>query len=413
MQIRPCFTADSQPMTFLRQLLRRPRQLWLWKFNFQIHLWLGIIIALYLIVVGITGSILVFRDELEALAGLNPWQSLRAAEPFADITEVIKNVQAAYPGQPVISVYTPTESDPVFEATVQGKQQQITLAAHPKTGAILGVVPSMHSWLSVVRDLHVNLMVGPKGRKANGIGGALLVLLNITGMVIWWPGIKHWKRALKVDFRRTWRRVNYDLHNSVGFWTLTVATFWGISGLYFGWSREVFLFVDRISPIISARPPKVSVKPVSNPIPVDLKAVIARAFVLDPGTSLEGVQFPAERRTLEIYMRRGNHSGAEYMDTLYFNPGDGSHIKTWRYGVNESLGDWFIWLQIPLHYGTYWGLGIKTLWALLGLSIPLITVTGVLMYWNRVLRHKWRHLKDSRRPSDREADITHKIKAKA
>ncbi len=106
--------------------------------------------------------------------------------------------------------------------------------------------------------------------------------------------------------------------------------------------------------------------------------------------------FPHDRRApLEIYMRRGNHSGAEYMDTIYFNPGDGSHIQTWRYGVNESLGDWFIWLQIPLHYGTYWGLGLKTLWAFLGLSIPLITITGVLMYWNRVLRHKWKRMKNS------------------
>ncbi len=93
------------------------------------------------------------------------------------------------------------------------------------------------------------------------------MLLNITGMVIWWPGIKSWKRALKIDFRRTWRRVNYDLHNAVGFWTLTLVTFWGISGFYFGWSREVFLFVDRISPIISARPPVVTVKPVSDPMP--------------------------------------------------------------------------------------------------------------------------------------------------
>jgi uncharacterized iron-regulated membrane protein len=394
-------------MEFFRHFLRRPRQLGLWKFNFQVHLWLGIIIALYLVVIGVTGSILVFRDELEALAGLNPWQSLQTTEPFADITEVIRNVQAAYPGRPVISVYTPTETDPVFEATVQGQLERITVAAHPKTGAVLGVVPSMHSWLSVVRDLHVNLMVGPKGRAANGIGGALLVLLNITGLVIWWPGIKSWKRALKIDFRRTWRRVNYDLHNAVGFWTLALVTFWGISGFYFGWSREVFLFVDRISPIISARPPVVTVKPVSDPVALDLKSILVRAYVLDAGTSLEGIQFPYNRRApLEIYMRRGNHSGAEYMDTLYFNPWDGSHIRTWRYGVNESLGDWFIWLQIPLHYGTYWGRGIKALWALLSLMIPLIAITGIIMYWNRVLRRKWKRLKDlGRQPSSIEATL--------
>jgi uncharacterized iron-regulated membrane protein len=377
-------------MNFFRQLTRHPRRLWLWKANFQVHLWLGIVVALYLIVVGITGSILVFRDELEALAGINPWQNIHPVEPLADITQVIRNVRAAYPGRPVISVYTPTKTNPTFEATVQGRRDRITVAAHPVTGAILGPVPGTKSWLSFVRELHVTLMAGVKGRMANGIGGALLVLLNLTGIVIWWPGIKSWKRALKVDFRRTWRRINYDLHNAVGFWTLTLISFWGISGFYFGWSKEVFLFVDRLSPIISARPPTVSVQPVSNPVELDLKSIIDRARLLDPGTALEGIQFPYSRRApLEVYMARNGHSGYEYMDTLYFNPGDGSHIQTWRYGVNESLGDWFIWLQIPLHYGTYWGLGIKTLWAVLGLSIPLITITGLLMYWNRVLRHKW------------------------
>lgn len=54
--------------------------------------------------------------------------------------------------------------------------------------------------------------------------------------------------------------------------------------------------------------------------------------------------------------------------------------------MNHSLGDWFIWLQIPLHFGTYWGLGVKILWSAFSLAIPVLCITGALMYWNRVLR---------------------------
>ncbi len=61
---------------------------------------------------------------------------------------------------------------------------------------------------------------------------------------------------------------------------------------------------------------------------------------------------------------------------LYFNPYSGEYISTWRYGVNQSLGDWIIWLQVPLHFGTYWGLGVKIVWAVAGLAIPLLAVTG-------------------------------------
>jgi uncharacterized iron-regulated membrane protein len=64
--------------------------------------------------------------------------------------------------------------------------------------------------------------------------------------------------------------------------------------------------------------------------------------------------------------------------------------------VNQSLGDWIIWLQVPLHFGTYWGLAVKIVWAAVGLAIPMLAVTGLLMYWNRVLRRKWKHLHKTR-----------------
>ncbi len=71
------------------------------------------------------------------------------------------------------------------------------------------------------------------------------------------------------------------------------------------------------------------------------------------------------------------------MDTAYFNPYTGDYIFTWPYGVNESLGDGIIWLQVSLHDGTYWGWGAKILWDAAGLAIPLLAATGLLMHWNR------------------------------
>jgi uncharacterized iron-regulated membrane protein len=366
---------------------------WLRQLNFLVHLWLGIILALYLIVIGITGSILVFRAELETLARPNPWHNHGAGEPLADLRTVIHNVEASYPGRPIISVATPTETDRRFITLVQGRRGRITVASDPVTCKILGELPDSKSWLTFVRDLHVTLLAGRTGRMINGIGAAVLLLLNITGLVIWWPGIRSWKRALTFDFRRTWRRINFDLHRALGFWTLAIVSIWAISGIYFAWPVQILAFVNRLSPVVTARPPLVTVRPAAGGSEADLHSMIAQAYVLDAGTTLAGIEFPYNRRApIEILMRRGNRSGREYTDTLYFNPWTGTHIATWRYGVNESLGDWLIWSQVPLHYGTYWGVSIKILWSLLGLTIPVITITGILMYWNRVLRRKWKHL---------------------
>lgn len=371
----------------LTRFVHRPQRVWLRRANFQIHLWLGLLFALYLIVIGSTGSILVFREELETFAGVNPWHNIRFHQPQANIANVLNLVNQQYQGSRLISISTPTESKPVFLTTVQGPYGRSTIASDAVTGMILGAVPKKRSWLNFVQDLHITLLLGPNGRALNGVAAAFLLVINLTGLVIWWPGIRRWKRALTVDCQRRWRRLNFDIHSAVGFWTLAIVSFWALSGVYFGWSRQVFTIVNRISPVISAKPPVVKLAPVAVETQPDLSAIIAHARSLDPGTSLEGVAFPYSRRApLEILMRRGKGIGREYTDTLYFNPWDGSYIQTWRYGINESLSDWFIWSQVPLHYGTYWGLGFKVVWASLGLAIPLLTVTGTIMYWNRVLR---------------------------
>lgn len=48
----------------------------------------------------------------------------------------------------------------------------------------------------------------------------------------------------------------------------------------------------------------------------------------------------------------------------------------------------------PLHFGTLWGLPVKILWSLLGVSLSILSVTGVLMYWNRYLSPRWNALKN-------------------
>ncbi len=385
-------------MGFLQRYLHRPQQLWPRRLNFQVHLWVGIILTLYMVVIGITGSILVFRPQLERLGGLKPWQNIQVKEPLADIVTVVENLQAAYRRYRIVSVDTPTENDATFVAVLQGRSR-IKVACGPTDGQVLGEFPRQPNWLDFVQELHESLLIprGARGRMLNGVGAAFLLLLNATGLVIWWPGIRNWRRALKVDFRRNWRRINFDMHVSVGFWTILIASFWAVSGIYFGWPRQAFLFVNSLSPVITARPPALSVMPEITASEPDLRAMVQQASNLDPGTRLGGIAFPYSRRApIGILMRRRDSPGYEYVDTVYFNPYTGSYISTWRYGVNRSLGDWIIWSEVPLHFGTFWGLGVKLVWSAAGLAIPLLAVTGLLMYWNRALRKRWKTLRKAR-----------------
>ena len=103
---------------------------------------------------------------------------------------------------------------------------------------------SVIEWL--VR-LHENLLAGTAGHFVNGIGGMCLTLLCLTGAVIWWPGIKHWRRSLAVDWSEPVARVTWDVHSALGFWFFLFVLLWGISGMYFAFP-EAFNFLLALGP---------------------------------------------------------------------------------------------------------------------------------------------------------------------
>jgi uncharacterized iron-regulated membrane protein len=82
-------------------------------------------------------------------------------------------------------------------------------------------------------NLHANLLAGNTGRLANGIGALGLTSLCVTGAIIWWPGIKNWRRSLRVSWSSRIPRLSWDLHSALGFWTFPLVLMWATSGIYF------------------------------------------------------------------------------------------------------------------------------------------------------------------------------------
>jgi uncharacterized iron-regulated membrane protein len=160
--------AAQREMSAWERWLEHPERLWARRIIFQVHLWLGMVASLYVLVMSVSGSMIVYRNELEG----------------------------------------------------QGKSES----------SVVRVV----EWLV---DLHENLLLGTTGRRVNGIGAILLTLLCLTGALLWWPGIAHWRRSLSVNWRSSFARLNWDLHNALGFWCFLFVAMWGISGAYFSFPQ--------------------------------------------------------------------------------------------------------------------------------------------------------------------------------
>lgn len=345
--------------------------------------------------IGLTGSILVFRTELDNFFA-PPEAKVQYAGPVQPaFTTVLANIQAAYPDANPKSTIYPTQSFPAFKTTLAG-QNSVVVFSDAVSGRILADTSS-ENWLSWTRSLHANLLMGRTGRVVNGFGAAFLLLLCLTGAIIWWPGLSRWKRSLTGTVSGSWKRINFYFHSAAGFWSLAILLVWGITGVYFAWPRETTAFVARFSPVHNVRPPKINIDPSEKPQTADLGAALAQLAAKNPGMKLTRINFPAgENAPITAVMLPNDATSPTSATFFYLHPASYRVIKSWRRTASASFGDFFVTLTHPIHFGTSWGFIVKLFWAFFGLSLPVLFTTGALMYWNRTLRRQWSRLKGQR-----------------
>lgn len=149
---------------------------------FQIHLWIGVAISLYVLLISVSGSVIVFRRELDR-------------------------------------------------------------ALCPGPGNTIACEPPLVTWLA---DLHDNLLADHAGRLVNGVGAILIAVLTIAGLVLWWPGRSNWWRKMSLRRGVSARRFTLDLHNMLGFWMFLLIFVWALGGIYFAFPGPFNALADSL-----------------------------------------------------------------------------------------------------------------------------------------------------------------------
>jgi len=235
-------------MQIWAQWLKQPQTLWFRRAVFQIHLWTGLAIGLYVVMICVTGSALVYRVELERyFSVVKP-----AFEPDRArlSSEELKAAAArAYPGWEVTRVGTRiSRRNPTLEVWVERNGEKKERVFNPYTGEDLGdAIPRNVRMLNQVAELHFDLLLGERGEMINAAASGVFTMLVLSGLVVWWPGMRNWRRSLRVTRGTSWLRVNWDLHSAIGFWSFLLMALWGLSGIYLAHPAPFSAFVDRIS----------------------------------------------------------------------------------------------------------------------------------------------------------------------
>lgn len=234
-------------MTLIRRLIRRPQTVWARRALFQVHLWAGIAVGLYILVVSLTGSAVVFRRELAK--ALQPPTIVSPKGRRMTAEELGAAAKIAYPRFDVSYVSFSRHLDRAAEVGLARGQRRRERLFDPYTGKDLGdTIPSEPAVLAWFVELHDNLLGGRTGRLVNGAGALLLLALCATGAMIWWPGTARWRRSLSVRWRAGWPRFTWDLHSAIGFWMFAFLLMWAVSGVYLAFPEPFSDLVDYLQP---------------------------------------------------------------------------------------------------------------------------------------------------------------------
>lgn len=209
----------------------------------RFHLWLALGLGLYIVVLSVSGSAVVFRREL------NQWLVPRTVDSTVGERLTGEALRAAvagvYPRATIVDVREPARPErPVFVSLEQDGERTDRLF---DPFAVRDLGESFPATLRVVEwfvDLHDNLLAGRTGRVVNGVGGFLFLPLIATGVWIWWPGVRHLGRGLIVGRPSATRRFLWQLHGVLGIWSLALLFVWAATAVYFAFPEPFEQTID-------------------------------------------------------------------------------------------------------------------------------------------------------------------------
>ena len=360
------------------------------KTLFKIHSWVALIAIIPLIVISITGSVLVFKSEIDGLLMPNSHFVVKALPERLPIDKLIAKTERTYPNYIVASweIFNDDTADRVY-LIKRGTEQWAKLHLNQYTGDILSEpVGTSHYFTDWFLELHYTFLLndfknlpGQTGTVLGFFFAVFLLVLGISGLIIY---RKFWRRLFSVRWRATLQIVLSDIHKMTGVLGSPIIIILAITGGYFNWAvwyHEVIEHAQEAHYVLT------------NPLyshDISLQQILddnKKQISTFNGTFLVLPLEPDENITLFGEVSTTNPLASEYANTITYSKLTGEHMANWdirEVGIGWQVIDSFR----KLHFGYFAGLVSKVLWAVIGLSPVWLAGTGFYLWLTRRARKK-------------------------
>jgi uncharacterized iron-regulated membrane protein len=365
------------------------RRLWL-----LVHRWLALGLGLLFVLMGATGSLLVFRHAIDAW--LNPERfTPSGAGPPRPLDEIVTAARAAAPGTDAgVAVLMPGSIQDVFVVYLSPDSRHESGAPFaevmidPPTARVLGRRAEGQNLTAWLLRLHYTLLLRePGGVKDGGmylmgVVGLFLVVSTTTGLYLWWPRVSQIGQAIRVRGDRGARRLTFDLHRAVGFWSSLVLLTLAGSGVYMIFPFPVRSIIGTVAQT-APEPEHLRSAPRAG-APVSPAQAVAIASSRVPDGTVTSLSLEGEATaTYHLHLRRPGDVQRVYGDsTVWIDQWSGAVLEV-RHARATPAAEVVLHWQYPLHSGEALGLAGRLAVLVAGVAPLTLLVTGVMMWWRR------------------------------
>lgn len=345
------------------------------------HRWVGLLLGALLLIQGITGASMVFRNELNRALHREAL-TVEPAGARMPVQSLAERVRALHPQLTLRRIEYPQAADQAFWFRMEGADGGSIryVAVDPFRGTVRRDGPLIAWPAHWLFELHQALLLGPAGEYIVGCEAIGLLLLAIVGPILWWPGSRGLRRSFRITLRSGRYRANRDLHRVAGVALAIVLATSALTGMLLVWRTQIQSVVALVAPITKRPAPTVSMRAGKALLPLDTIVDGAREAY---GVPVRNVRFPGGNgRVVLVYLQAMGTVRPRATDQIWFDGYTGKVLATYD-AMAVSSGTRLLDWTIPVHTGQALGLPGRIVFLLAAIGLQGLVITGFLQWLER------------------------------
>lgn len=359
----------------------------------KLHLWLGLVSGLVIFIIAITGCIYAFQAEISDLT--QPYRFVEKSDkPQLTPSQFKAIADSVLPGKHPHSINYDTREGRAAAIIFYSPDPEYYYSVYVNqyTGEVLKVKDMLHGdFFRFILDGHFYLWLPDAiGQQIVAWSTVVFIVMMISGIFLWWPRNKAArKQRFKVKFNASWKRVNYDIHNVLGFYMSWVAIILAVTGLVWGfqWFAKTLYAVTGGEKTYEFYEPHSADKNIATYSPTAAVDMIYEKMKAEyPAAEMFEVHYPeTDSSSLGVAINPDADtywkSDYRYFDQYTLKEIEVTHI----YGKfkDANAADKLARMNYDLHTGAVWGLPGKILMFCASLIAASLPVTGFLLWRGR------------------------------